>query len=150
MKTHNDIPLWFRLTASAAVVWNILGVIAYMMEVTMSDATLAAMPAAERMLYEQMPAWVTAAFAIAVFAGLAGSIALALRKRAAMPLLVLSLLAVLAQMGYLFLVADVAAVKGPSSAVMPAAITLIAVGLVALAAYVRERSWGPVRRVSPA
>lgn len=141
MNTNTRIPVWFRVAAIAAVVWNVLGVAAYLMEVTMSEAALAALPEAERLLYERMPAWVTAAFAIAVWSGLAGSVALALRRRIALPLLTASLVAVLAQMGYLFLVAGVAAVKGAASAVMPAVIVLIAAALVWLAVRVRRRGW---------
>jgi hypothetical protein len=141
MNTNTHIPTWFRIAAVAAVAWNVLGVAAYLMEVTMSEAALAALPEAERLLYEQMPPWVTAAFAIAVWSGLAGSIALALRRGIALPLLSASLAAVLAQMGYLFLVAGVATVKGAASTVMPAVIVLIAVALVWLAARVRQRGW---------
>ena len=141
MATSLKLPTWFWIVAIAAILWNVLGVSAYIMEVTMSEEALAALPDAERALYERSPAWVTGAFAVAVFAGLIGSITLALRKEIATPILVTSLVAVILQMGYQFGVADIQAVMGASSMVMPAVIVVIAVLLVWLSVHAKNRGW---------
>ena len=65
-------PTWFMVVAVLLLVWNLLGVMAYIMQVTMSPETLAALPDAQRQLYENTPAWATAAFAIAVSGGALG------------------------------------------------------------------------------
>ena len=62
-------PMWYRIVAVLALVWNLMGISAYLMQVTMNEADLAALPEAQRLLYETTPAWATAAFATAVFAG---------------------------------------------------------------------------------
>ena len=52
-------------------------------------------------IISNFPAWITAAFAIAVFAGALGSLGLLLRKKWAYSLLLISLIAVIVQMGYI-------------------------------------------------
>ena len=49
------IPRSFMLISAGALVWNLLGVAAYISQVTMSEAALAALPEGERLLYETIP-----------------------------------------------------------------------------------------------
>ena len=88
---NHKLPTLYWIAAIAAVIWNVLGVISYIMEVSMSEEGMVALPEAQQALYAAQPTWVTGAFAIAVFAGLVGSIALALRKSLATPIFVVSL-----------------------------------------------------------
>ncbi len=138
---QGKLPVWFWAVAGLAVVWNLMGVAAYLMEVTMSKEALAALPEAQREIQANMPAWVTGAFAIAVFAGLAGSIALALRRSLATPLLVGSLVAALAQFGYLFLMTNALAAIGPSVAAMPTVILVIAAFLIWFSMRSKGKGW---------
>lgn len=138
---RSALPRRFRLVAVAAILWNLLGVTAYIMDVTVSEEALAALPAAERALYEGEPAWETAAYAIAVLAGVIGSILLALRKRLAVPVLALSLAAALVQMFYFFALSDALAVLGASSAALPAVILVIGAALVWLSLHAKGRGW---------
>lgn len=88
------------LTAAAlgGIAWNIFGVIQFASSVIATDTSLIA----SGLTHEQAavmtgyPAWMTAAFAIGVFGGLAGSILMLLRQAAAMPVLLVSLLAYVA------------------------------------------------------
>lgn len=83
-----------------ALIWNAMGVMAYIGQAYMTNEMLAALPEAERALYENVPAWVTAAFAIAVFGGTLGCIVLLLKKKLAKSLFLVSLIAIIAQMSY--------------------------------------------------
>ena len=76
-------PLWFWILSALLLVWNLLGVMAYVQEATMTAEALQAMPAAERALLQSRPAWATAAFAFAVFGGASGCLLLLLRTRIA-------------------------------------------------------------------
>jgi hypothetical protein len=134
-------PGWFRIVAILGLLWNALGVVSYFMHVTMSEASLAAMPAAERALFESFPVWVTGAFAIAVFGGLAGALGLVLRKRWSVPLLGLSLLAILFQFGYTLFVSDMLAVMGAGAAVLPVMIIVVGAALLWLARTASTRGW---------
>ena len=82
-----------------ALAWNLIGVMSYLMNVTAGPEALAGLSEAERSLYTDIPAWATAAFAIAVFGGALGSIALLARKAWAAPVFLVSLVAIVVQMG---------------------------------------------------
>ena len=90
----------FYIISVLALIWNILGVIAYLGQVYMPQEVKQALPPAEQAYYANVPSWVTGAFAIAVFAGALGCIALLLKKKIAISLLFISLIAVLVQFVY--------------------------------------------------
>ncbi len=137
----NEPPVMFRVVAVAAVIWNVLGVLAFVMNVAISAEAMAAMPEAQQAHYAAQPAWVTGAFAIAVFAGLGGSIALALRKGIATAIFIVSLVAVIAQMFYAFAMSNMLSVMGGSSAVMPSLIIIIAAALVWFSTRSKAKGW---------
>ena len=83
---------WFIIAAVASVLFMGLGCISYLMHVFANPAN---MPLDQRAAYEAEPAWVTGAYAVAVWVGLIGAVLLVLRRRAAEWLLLVSLLAVL-------------------------------------------------------
>jgi hypothetical protein len=141
INTQQKLPALFWVVAVAAVVWNILGIVAYVTDVTMSDETMAALSEAQRALYAAQPAWVTGAYAIAVFAGLGGSIALALRKNLAIAIFAVSLVAVIAQMFYTFAMSNTLDVMGAASAVLPTLIIVIAAGLVWFSKRASGKGW---------
>ena len=98
----NKPPTWFWIVAILAVLWACAGCASYLREVTMTPADLAAMPAAQAELWRAMPSWLFGVFAIAVWVGLAGAVALLLRRRVARSLYIVSLIAVIVQFGYVF------------------------------------------------
>jgi hypothetical protein len=121
--------------------WNGIGVMAYIQDATLSSAALQAMPDAERALRLSRPAWATAAFAVAVFGGVAGCLLLLVRNRFALPVLALSLIGVVVQMAHAFLIADSIAVYGPGGLIMPAMVLAGALFLVWFARRARGRGW---------
>ncbi len=124
-----------------ALVWNVIGIATYLMTVTLSPDAMAALPEAERALYSSVPAWATGAYAIAVFAGALGSVALLLRKAWATPVLVLSLAGIAVQMGHAFLLSPMIEVLGATSAILPVVLIVIAVYLVWFARASTAKGW---------
>ena len=102
----------FRTIGAVALIWNVLGVMNFFMQV--NAGTLAAMPESQRAIIEGRPAWATGSFAIAVFGGALGGVLLLLRKSAAYYLLVASLLGVLVQAIPYVGIADSTIAYGPS------------------------------------
>ncbi|MDP3360430.1 MAG: hypothetical protein Q8S41_13885 [Lutibacter sp.] len=90
----------FWIISVVALLWNIMGVAAYLGQAYMTDEVLKLLPEGEQAYYENVPAWVTGAFAIAVFAGVFGCVGLLMRKNWATVLFVISLIAVIAQSTY--------------------------------------------------
>ena len=134
-------PKWFTIVAVVLLVWNLLGVMAYIMQVMMSPETLAALPEEQRQLYENTPAWATAAFAVAVNFGALGCVLLLLRKNLAGLFLQLSLTGVLVQMFHSFFMSKSFEVFGPGGLVMPVIVIVIAIYLVVLAAKAKTKRW---------
>ncbi len=124
------------------LVWNVLGVLAYLGQAFITEDMKAAMPEDQLQLMENTPAWVTAAFAIAVWGGLLGCIALLLRKRWAKTVLLVSLFAVLLQMTYNFFISNAMSVYGVGQAViMPLVVIAIAILLYLLARVAEKHLW---------
>lgn len=122
----------------AALLWNLLGVMAFVAHISVGEEALSQLPEAERALYEATPLWANIAYAVAVFGGVLGSIALLMRRTYAVLLFAISLLAVLVQMFQAFVLADAMAVLGPASLVMPVLVIVIAAALLAYARKARE------------
>ena len=136
-----NVPGWFRLLSVLGLAWNGFGVYMYLMKVGLFGDPLAGLDPAHVALAQSVPAWVVGAFAIAVFVGLLGALALVVLSRWAKPLLILSLLAVLVQCGWIIGMSDARAVEGNMAFMMPAVVTLVAVLLVWLAGYGNRKGW---------
>ncbi len=137
----NPIPRSFWIVGGVALVWNLIGVARYVMQLRLTEDMLAALPEAERALYTNIPAWATSAFAVAVIAGAIGSVLLLMRSVWAVPAFLISLLGVLVQMYHAFAIADAIAVLGPASALVPTLIIGIGVGLIWYARSAKEKGW---------
>ena len=131
----------FYLISGVALVWNLLGVMAYIRQVTMSQEALSALPDAERMLYENAPSWATAAFAIAVNGGALGCLLLLSRKAWAFPVLIASLLGVIVQMVHSLFIAKSIEVYGPGGMLMPLMVIVVSVFLVWYSRDAKEKGW---------
>jgi len=134
-------PRSFWIVSILALAWNLLGVASYLMTVKMSPAALAAMPEAERALYQNIPAWVTSSFAIAVFGGTLACILLLMRKRLATTLFLVSLLAILVQMGHAFFMTNMLAVRGAAGAALPLCVIVAALFLLWYSRGAQSRGW---------
>ncbi|PHR72907.1 MAG: hypothetical protein COA67_04175 [Lutibacter sp.] len=131
----------FWVISIVALIWNAMGVMAYFGQVYMTDDVKNALPEAQRALYENVPSWVTAAFAIAVFAGLLGCLLLVLRKKLATTVLTISLLGVIAQMIYNFFMSNAAEAYGPGGMIMPIMVLVIAFFLVWFSKNATAKGW---------
>ncbi|WP_374957744.1 hypothetical protein [Gilvibacter sp.] len=120
----------FWVIAIVALVWNIFGVLAYLGQAFMTEETLKMLPTAEQELYAATPSWVTAAFAIAVWFGLLGAIALLIKKRFAYPLFLLSLLGVIGQQVYSYFLSDTLEVYGNQAIIMPVIVLILSIVFV--------------------
>lgn len=126
-------PLWFWIAGVIALLWNGLGVLAYLQQVMMSAEQFAALPEVQRDLLSTQPVWVTAAFAIAVFAGFVASICWLLRKRIAVRLFLVSLLAVIVQFSSYFIIDGYREYMAGQGWLMPALIVLFAIAFLLIA-----------------
>lgn len=137
----SPVPSWFKPVAIVALLWNLLGCVAYLSDVTMSAEAVAQMSPEQQALFSSRPAWAVSATAIAVWGGALGCVGLFLRKRWALPLLVASLAGVVVQDVALFLLSNAAAMAGAAAYVLQSLVLLIAIGLVQLARKASACGW---------
>lgn len=76
MTKKKSIPIWFWIVTIIALIWNLTGVMQFILQVSMTSQDLAILPEDQQALYAVMPSWVNIAFALAVFGGTLGCIAL--------------------------------------------------------------------------
>jgi len=124
MSTYNKPSKSFWVISVLALLWNLIGVFAYLGQAYMPEALRDQIPENQLTFMNNTPAWVTAAFAIAVFGGFFGSLLLLFRKKFANTLFLLSLLGVIAQLVYNFVIANGMEVFGTTGLIQPI-ITLV-------------------------
>lgn len=132
-------PAWFRIIALIAVLWNAFGVFQYLSSVGLFGDPLASLTPEQRAAAESIPAAVIGAFALGTFAGLIGSLGLLLGKRWALPVLVLSLLALIVLEGWIVFLSGMLDLFGGAG--LPATIVAVALLLTWLAWHARQRGW---------
>ena len=134
-------PKWFLPLAIIALLWNLMGCAAYLSDAMVSAADIAKMSDAEKAMMAARPVWAVGATAVAVWLGALGCLALILRKSWAVPLLWLSLLGVIAQDIWLFVLApDTGLVNGAVYG-LQGLVLVIAVALVWLASKAKASGW---------
>ena len=130
-KSNTKPPIWFWIISAVALIWNGIGVNAYLQQAYDTESYRAMYPEPEMLeLANNTPAWVTGAFAIAVFAGLLGCIALLLRKKWAKSLLLLSLLGAVVSNLYHLFISKAIELYGAEVVIMPIVVIIIGIFLV--------------------
>jgi len=93
-------PVWFWIVSVIAFIWNGLGVDGFLGQAYNTERYQSSFTPEQLEIAANAPSWTMRAFAVAVFAGVIGSIALLIRKKWAFSFYLISLIAVIAQMGY--------------------------------------------------
>lgn len=137
----NVAPMWFKVVAVVALLWNLLGCLAFAADLSLSPEAVASLPEAQRSLYEARPAWALVATGVAVIGGVLGCLGLLLRKRWAFVLLVLSLIGIVVQDVGLLVLIDGATLAGPVAVVMQGIVLAVGIGLVVLSRKAIARGW---------
>ncbi len=121
-------PLYW-LISIVALFWNFMGIIAYLGQAYISDDALKMLPEENQLYFSNVPAWVTAAFAVAVFGGFLGAIGLIIRKKWAYFLFVICFLALVAQHVYNFFIQNYIEMTG-SQMILPIVTFIVALFLI--------------------
>lgn len=135
------MPAGLKVFAWLMVLWNGIGVAAFFSQIMMTPEMIAQLPEAQQAVYRDIPVWSYTAYALAVFGGLLGSILLALAKKLAFPVLVVSFAGVLVQQYYNFVVIDAISIMGWGIVVMPVIVTAISLLLVLISQRGVKSGW---------
>jgi hypothetical protein len=130
--------LW--IVGILATLWNAFGCYDYYMTQTANQTYLAKFPADMIAYMNGLPAWLTAAWAVGVWGGLAGSVLLLVRSRYSVWAFALSLIGAVVGLGYqMFMTAMPASMKAGMMGIMPWVIIVIA-------AFLHWYSWSAEKK----
>ena len=143
MTTSNKPNTGFWIIAVIALIWNIMGVFAYLGQtLLLTDELKAALPTEQIELINSSPSWLNIVFAIGVFSGLLGCIMLLIRRKLAVPLFAISLLMVLLQNFYGWFATNAAEVYGSLQGyIMPLIVIIISIFLYFYSKGAAQKGW---------
>jgi len=137
----NKVPAWFYVLAAVALLWNLIGAAAVIMNFMITPEAMASLPLEQQQLYADTPLWSSYASLLAVVAGSLACLSLLIKKAWAYPLLLISIVGLVVQNIGIFVVVDAVSVVGEIVLIMQGLVGLIAVALVFLAKYAINKEW---------
>ncbi len=140
-ETSSGPPRSFYIIGIAALIWNLIGVMTYVMQVTMSEAAIAALPEGQQVFIQNSPVWVTAAYAIATNAGALGCVLLLVRQSWAYLVLVVSFAGILVQNLYGYFMGGAVEVYGAAGVGLSVAVMAIGAFLIWYAKGATDKGW---------
>ena len=141
MTTTNKPSVVFWIIAVIALIWNGMGVKAYLDQAFRTEAFLSSYTPEQIALVDSLPVWVNAAFACAVWFGLLGAIMLLLRKKWAKPLFLISLIGIILQMSNAFLMDGGTDNFGPGGLGMAITIIVFGIFIYWFSHYSKSKGW---------
>jgi len=131
--------LW--VVGIVALLWNAVGAMDYVMTQTRNEAYMGQFTPEQLAFFYGFPTWVVAAWAIAVWAGVLGAALLLLRKRLAVPVFLVSLVAMVITTFHNYVLSDGMEVMGKDAMALgfTVVIFLVAIALILYARAMQKR-----------
>ena len=134
-KTMSDMksrktPLHLWIIGGLALLWNLMGAVDYVLTMTRNEAYMSHFTAEQLEFFYGFPAWVVALWAIAIWGGLLGIILLLLRRKRAVPVLVVSFACMAATMIHNYGFAGGAEISGGSGIIFSMVVFLVSLALI--------------------
>lgn len=140
MKPDIRAPWHLWVVGVTTLLWNAVGAMDYVMTQTRNEQYMSAFTPEQLAFFYGLPAWTVAAWAIGVWGGVLGSALLLARKKAAVWVLLASLVGVVLTTLQNFLLSNgLEVIGGPGAVAFSALIFLVAVGLYLYARAMTRR-----------
>jgi hypothetical protein len=137
----SKVPMWFWVVAAVALLWNIMGGMVFLTDMFAQEAAMEGMTEEQKAWVRSTPSWIYFVFGVSVVTGLLGSVGLLLRRNFPVISFSISFVAVLVQMTYTMVIAGGLQVMGPSGAVMPVIVTVLAFIWLVASIYFNRQGW---------
>jgi hypothetical protein len=140
---HNKVsaPKWFWIVSLLALAWFLMDTMAFSIRVFLLEESIKELPESHQNIYLDMPFWISIVFAIEVFGGLLGSIALLLKKKWALTGFAISLIGTLGQTSYIYFLSDATSVIGAMAIIMPLVAITLCLALIFFVKSAVSKSW---------
>jgi hypothetical protein len=138
---HTKTPWHLWLVGVVAVLFNSIGVFDFVMSMAKGAEYMASVGMTPDQIahYQQMPSWMTVVWAVGVFGAFLASIFLLLRRKLALPVFLLSLVAFLVSVLYTYVLTNGGAVMGQQMAITSAVITALLVFFIWYSRFMAAR-----------
>jgi len=136
-----SIPTWFKVISIIALLWNLMGLTAFAYDLQMNPDQMGDLHPAMKDAYLNSPTWNWIAYGIAVICGVLGSVMLILKKKSAVLLYGLSLIGILIQNFYGFVLTMMYQEMGGGAFVMPFLVIVIGIYLYMLSRRAARSGW---------
>ncbi|MDB9910763.1 hypothetical protein OAC88_01320 [Flavobacteriaceae bacterium] len=138
MKTELKPPQWLQISVILLLIWNLVGVYAFITDLLLDPSTLDQI---QQDFRSQFPLWIQIIYGLAVGLGTVGTFGLLRRKSWSKNILVFSLLCVIIQMYYSMFIAGAIDTFGISIAKLPTVVVILSLTLVWIAQLYRRKGW---------
>jgi hypothetical protein len=135
------VPMTFWIIGVIALLWNLMGLSAFLYDVTMTPERLAELPVEMQEIYNNNPFWVKTAYGVATIGGTLGAIGLLMRKGWSVTLFLLSLLGIIIQTSYNFFGTNLREFATTEELILPVMVMIIALFLWYYAKKATSRGW---------
>lgn len=132
-------PVWYWIVSVVTLLWNAAGVMNYLNQSFDKESVVASQPPEMQPYFENIPAWATAGFAIAVFGGLIGSIFLLVRRGLIQPIFIASLLGVFMQNTYWMFLSGMPICAG--NLALPFTVIVVGILLILFSKKAKSEGW---------
>lgn len=139
--SQNKPSIGFWIASIVGLLWNLLGINAYLQQAYNTESFRANFNEQQLAIMDNLPAWATAAFAIAVFFGALGCIALLLKNKFAKPLLIISLIGVVVQFSHQLFMTNASDFYTTFDLIMTIMIPIISVFLIWMSNKAVVKGW---------
>lgn len=142
-ETNTNVSTGFWIIAGAMLVWNLIGFLFYYQQSTLTPEAMANAGLTPQQIAHitNTPVWGHSGYAIAVNAGVLGSILLLLRKAWAIPMFVLSFIGVLVQDLDAIVLRDAIAAWGTSALYLPITVIVICIAEIWYSRSAKAKGW---------
>lgn len=137
----NKPPIWFWIASIIALIWNAMGINQYLQQAYNTESFRALYTPEQLVLSDSSPAWVTAAFAIAVFGSVLACMLLLLRKKLAKTVFLVALIAIVVQMTHGLIIAKSYEVSSTLQTSMAIIVPIVGLLLYMFAKRSAEKGW---------
>jgi hypothetical protein len=136
--TQQPVALWYMIAAIVSMLLMALPVVGAVIHLTTDPAAL---PLDERAQFKAEPLWMVAAFGLTGLAGTIGGLMLVLRRRAAEPLLLISLIGIACWFAGLFVNARLRDLLSADQIALALVVVAIVWTIYWFARHSRQRGW---------
>lgn len=138
---QNTAPKWLTIVGIILILWNLIGVSMFVIDMMRTPADIAALPQDQQALWAQMPLWGWVGFGVSTVAGLLAALGVTLKKKWAALLALISVLGVIVNFIPAFVLSKGVDVWQPQFYGLPLVIFVIALFQLWLARKANARGW---------